>query len=131
MYRRVEAGIEEALCGLEQCLDDRKVVIMVEQIRPTSIEESTERTIALQMLGDWSAERHEGLIRKSLVVDNLLDLRAVLADEPLLKIEIDQHLASIPGRSVVEPAWWSSTLAALTSELSARIPAEPGMAVDS
>lgn len=104
---------------------------MVEQIRSTSTEESTERTIALQMLGDWSAERHEGLIRKSLVVDNLLDLRAVLADEPLLKIEIDQYLSTIPGRSVVEPAWWSATTAALTSELSARIPAEADLALDS
>ena len=104
---------------------------MVEQIRPTSIEESTERSTALQMLDVWSAERHEGLIRKSLVVDHLLDLRAELADEPLLKIEIDQYLASIPGRSVVEPAWWVETTAALTSELSARIPSEAGVSIDS
>ena len=94
---------------------------MVEQIRPASIEDAGERPVALAMLDEWAAERHEGLIRKSLVVDHLLDLRAELADEPLLKIEIDQYLASIPGRSVVEPAWWSETVAALRTELSARL----------
>jgi hypothetical protein len=104
---------------------------MVEQIRPASIEEAGARPMALAMLDEWAAERHEGLIRKSLVVDHLLDLRTELADEPLLKIEIDQHLASIPGRSVVEPAWWAETVASLRTELSARVFVDSGVALDS
>lgn len=90
---------------------------MVEQIGSAAVEETTQRFEALAMLDEWTAERHEGLIRKSLVVDHLLDLRKVLADQPLLVIEIDQYLSTIPGRSVVEPTWWLSTAAALKAEV--------------
>ena len=90
---------------------------MVEQFGPAAVEETTQRFEALAMLDEWTSERHEGLIRKSLVVDHLLDLRAVLADQPLLVIEIDQRLASVPGRSVVEPTWWRSVAAELKEEV--------------
>jgi len=104
---------------------------MVEQIRPASFEDSAEGHVALQMLDEWTAERHEGLIRKSLVVDRLLDLRTELAEEPLLKIEIDQYLAAVPGNSVVEQAWWRATTAALRNELAARVASGSEITADS
>jgi hypothetical protein len=104
---------------------------MVEQIRPASFEDTSEGHAAIQMLDEWTAERHEGLIRKSLVVDRLLDLRTELAEEPLLKIEIDQYLAAVPGNSVVEQAWWRATTAALRTELGARVASGAEVTADS
>jgi len=93
---------------------------MVDQTCSYSTDEARFDSARL-MLAGWAAEVPEGLIRKSLVVDRLLDLRAELGDEPLLKIEIDQQLASVPGQSVVEPAWWLNTVAALTEVINERV----------
>lgn len=131
MMISVEEGVGAALCNSEPHPSHRKVVIMVEQIRPASFEDSSEGHVALQMLDEWTAERHEGLIRKSLVVDRLLDLRTEFAEEPLLKIEIDQYLAAVPGNSVVEQAWWRATTTALRTELSARVASSAGVTADS
>ena len=86
---------------------------MIDQIGSTSFEGSPQGSVALAMLDEWASEVHDGLVRKSLIVDDLLDLRSELADEPLLLIEIDQFLSSIPGKTVVEPKWWAATLATL------------------
>ena len=102
---------------------------MIDQIGSTSVEGSPQGSVALAMLDEWAREVHDGLVRKSLIVDDLLDLRSELADEPLLLIEIDQFLSSIPGKTVVEPKWWAATLATLQEELAQRLPA--GAAVDS
>ncbi|MEZ5309456.1 MAG: hypothetical protein R2735_02455 [Microthrixaceae bacterium] len=83
---------------------------MVDQTYSISTDEARFDSARLMLTG-WAAEVPEGLIRKSLVVDRLLDLRAELSDEPLLIIEIDQFLASVPGQTVVEPAWWLATVA--------------------
>lgn len=93
---------------------------MVDQTCSHSVDEARYDAARL-MLAGWAAEVPEGLIRKSLVIDRLLDIRAELADEPLLKIEIDQYLASAPGQTVVEPAWWLTTVAALTEVLNERV----------
>lgn len=93
---------------------------MVDQTCSLSTDEARFDAARLMLTG-WAAEVPEGLIRKSLVVDRLLDLRAELADEPLLKIEIDQQLSSVPGQTVVEPAWWLNTVATLTEVLNARV----------
>ena len=103
---------------------------MIEQIGSAAVEETTQRFEALAMLDEWTSERHEGLIRKSLVVDHLLDLRKVLADQPLLVIEIDQYLSTVPGRFVVEPTWWLSAAAALKSAVASRA-GSPSAAVES
>jgi hypothetical protein len=100
---------------------------MIDQIGSTSVEGSTRGSAALLMVDEWALEVHDGLVRKSLIVDDLLDLRAELADEPLLLIEVDQFLSSIPGKSVVEPKWWAATLATLQEELSQRLPAGAGV----
>ncbi|CAB4537904.1 unannotated protein [freshwater metagenome] len=102
---------------------------MIDQIGSTSVEGPSRSSAALAMVDEWALEVHDGLVRKSLIVDDLLDLRAELADEPLLLIEVDQFLSSIPGKTVVEPKWWAATLATLRSELSQRLPA--GAVVDS
>lgn len=93
---------------------------MVDQTCSNSVDEARYDAARL-MLAGWAAEVPDGLIRRSLVIDRLLDLRAELADEPLLKIEIDQYLASTPGQTVVEPAWWLTTVAALTEVLNERV----------
>lgn len=93
---------------------------MVDQTCSHSVDEARYDAARL-MLAGWAAEVPEGLIRKSLVIDRLLDLRAELGDEPLLKIEIDQYLASTPGQTVVEPAWWLTTVAALTEVVNERV----------
>lgn len=93
---------------------------MVDQTCSHSVDEARFDSARL-MLAGWAAEVPEGLIRKSLVIDRLLDLRAELGDEPLLKIEIDQHLAAVPGQTVVEPAWWLTTVAGLTEVINQRV----------
>ncbi|GEM_PF-1162534 len=102
---------------------------MIDQIGFTSSEGARQGSEALAMLDQWAQEVDEGLVRKSLIIDDLLDLRAELADEPLLLIEVDQFLSTIPGKSLVEPKWWAATLATLHAELSQRLPS--GAAVDS
>lgn len=93
---------------------------MVDQTCSLSTDEARFDAARLMLTG-WAAEVPEGLIRKSLVIDRLLDLRAELGDEPLLKIEIDEQLSAVPGQTVVEPAWWLNTVAALTEVLNARV----------
>ena len=104
---------------------------MVDQTYSISTDEARFDSARLMLTG-WAAEVPEGLIRKSLVVDRLLDLRAKLSDEPLLIIEIDQFLASVPGQTVVEPAWWLATVASLTEDLNKRVDSlrNPELATD-
>lgn len=92
---------------------------MVDQTCSTSIDEARFDSARL-MLAAWAAEVPDGLIRKSLVIDRLLDLRAELGDEPLLKIEVDQLLATTPGNTVVEAAWWLSSVSTLTEAVTTR-----------
>ncbi|HTO01051.1 MAG TPA: hypothetical protein VL068_10280 [Microthrixaceae bacterium] len=92
---------------------------MVDQTCSTSIDEARFDSARL-MLAAWAAEVPDGLIRKSLVIDRFLDLRAELGDEPLLKIEVDQLLAKTPGNTVVEAAWWLSSVSTLTEAVTAR-----------
>jgi len=50
------------------------------------------------------------LVRKSTVVDGLLDLRADLHGDDELVAAIDQCLGEVPGSSVTPTVWWIGTL---------------------
>lgn len=53
----------------------------------------------------------------SRVVDALLDLRSLAADEPDLVETVDELMATIPGRTVTPNEWWIAQLDALELRL--------------
>lgn len=55
------------------------------------------------------------LLDRSRVVDTLLDLRLLAAGEPAVIEAIDALLGAVPGRSLVESAWYVDALSSLAS----------------
>ncbi len=50
------------------------------------------------------------LVDRGRVVDQLLDLRLEAHDQPRVTELVDEVLSNLPGRTVVEAAWWLETL---------------------
>lgn len=75
-----------------------------EETRTARSSAETDRILAL--IDTWLAERPAGLMRRSAVVDHLLDLRSEVEDDPELVAEVDQLLRDVPGHTVVESTWW-------------------------
>lgn len=50
------------------------------------------------------------LMDRGRVIDHLLDLRLAAGIDPALVAVLDQTLAEVPGKSVVELTWWRDTL---------------------
>ncbi|MXW41957.1 MAG: hypothetical protein F4138_07500 [Acidimicrobiia bacterium] len=53
------------------------------------------------------------LTSRSRVVDGLLDLRLAAAELPEVLIQVDEHLAALPGNTTVANGWWMEALADL------------------
>ena len=60
------------------------------------------------LIADWREQAPSGVISRSRVVDNLLDLRGSLPahDRHL----VDMVLAEVPGVTIVESQWWLGRL---------------------
>ena len=63
------------------------------------------------LLEQWQAERPTGLIAHRVVIDRLLDLRNLIPDER--RLLVDAVLVDLPGRSVVDSAWWNERVTEL------------------
>lgn len=55
------------------------------------------------------------VLDRSRVVDALLDLRLLAADEPAVQGAIDALLGAVPGRTLVEAAWYVDALSGLAA----------------
>mgnify|MGYP006950414351 CR=1 FL=1 len=53
------------------------------------------------------------LIDRGRVLDHLLDLRLAAGGQSAFVSLVDELLANIPGKTVVEGAWWNETLSRL------------------
>ena len=79
------------------------------------------RVAALDLVAHWREQAPTGVISRSRVVDQLLDLRSALPlrDRRL----VDRVLADVPGITLVESQWWTDRLDSLISELEPSLPA--------
>jgi hypothetical protein len=50
------------------------------------------------------------LIDRGRVIDHLLDLRLAAGVDPVLTKMVDEYLAAVPGKTVVELVWWRDVL---------------------
>ncbi len=68
---------------------------------------------ALRLLDELTVEGIGPVVPKTMVFDRLLDLRNLLADQPLLVAAIDDRLRSVPGATLSPAGWWLEELGAL------------------
>jgi hypothetical protein len=66
--------------------------------------------VLLNLITELQSVEHGQLIDRGRVIDHLLDLRLVAADDLMVTAAIDQLLANTPGKSTVETVWWQETL---------------------
>lgn len=66
-------------------------------------------------IGDLLEAVDGTLIDRSRVVDALLDLRLLANDEPDVQAAIDALLGAVPGRTLVETAWYVDALHGLAA----------------
>lgn len=88
-------------------------------IRPTdekggTMEGVTEIQIA-ELIAGLKSKIDGELIDRGRVTDHLLDVR-LSSDRPGLTALVDELLADLPGRSVVETSWWSDALDQLAAQ---------------
>ena len=78
---------------------------------PTSAgNDGTMVSVMIKLIEELKGEATGQLIDRGRVVDHLLDLRIASADEPPLLSLVDEVLAELPGKTVVETQWWQATL---------------------
>jgi hypothetical protein len=65
------------------------------------------QTELTRLLDNWSG----ALLSRSRITDDLLDLRAVLAEHPQAQIRVDHALANLPGQNVVTREWAAAMVA--------------------
>jgi hypothetical protein len=63
-------------------------------------------TQALVLLEGWADEQPNGLMRRSEVIDRLLDLRAAADGLTLVVTAIEDRLRDVPGVTVTTAEWW-------------------------
>ncbi len=68
------------------------------------------KLIAELQTADVTAATSGQLIDRGRVIDHLLDLRLEAGSEIALTTLLDEILADVPGKSVVELVWWRDTL---------------------
>lgn len=66
--------------------------------------------VIVNLIEEFKSSISGQLVDRGRVVDQLLDLRLVAHDQPHLTALLDEVLTGLPGRNVVEAAWWSETL---------------------
>jgi hypothetical protein len=71
---------------------------------------ATMECVIINLIEEFKSNIGGQLVDRGRVVDQLLDLRLAAHDQPQLTSFIDQLLGSLPGRTVVEAAWWAETL---------------------
>ena len=79
---------------------------------PAALIEITE--LVDRLLDDIDGE----LTSRSRVVDGLLDLRLAASELPEVVAQVDDCLASMPGKTTVANRWWMETLADLRTAAS-------------
>ena len=62
---------------------------------------STVRDELTRLLDQWSGE----LLSRSRLTDDLLDLRALVANQPAAQAQVDRALAAMPGKNLVPREW--------------------------
>lgn len=60
-----------------------------------------------RLLDDWTG----ALLSRSRVTDDLLDLRALVADHPAAQARVDRALATLPGQNLVAREWAAEVVA--------------------
>jgi hypothetical protein len=65
-------------------------------------------------IGELLGSVNGKLIDRARVVDALLDLRLLAMGEPIVVGAIDALLGNVPGRSLVEAAWYVDALSSLS-----------------
>lgn len=83
----------------------------------TALQTKSPLADAREMVEWWVSEPATGLIRRSLVIDRLLDLRSLVSSSPMLLAETAHLLTNTPGRSVVEAEWWNVAAAKLLATI--------------
>lgn len=78
--------------------------------------------VPTKLIEELKSEIDGQVIDRSRVVDHLLDLRLEAQADDEFTAALDEVLANVPGLSMVETDWWSSTLDTFAS-LAARLPA--------
>ena len=79
---------------------------------------------AIRLLDELTAERVDPVVSKTVVFDQLLDLRNLVAEHPPLVAAIDQSLRDVPGASLAPGAWWRDQLRSLRVLLDATLTPE-------
>ena len=74
------------------------------------MDQTTKPHPAIRLLDELTAERIAPIVPKPMVFDRLLDLRNMVADQPLLIAAIDQRLRDIPGATMTPGGWWQNEL---------------------
>ena len=67
------------------------------------------------LIREWIDETPTGVLSRNRVIDKLLDLRNVVP-EPDRGL-VDATLTSVPGLTLVESEWWTTTLSALSDAI--------------
>lgn len=70
-----------------------------------------------ELIAELKSKIDGELIDRGRVTDHLLDLR-LCSDRPGFTALVDELLADLPGRSVVETSWWSEALDRLAAQVS-------------
>lgn len=71
--------------------------------------------VVTNLIEDLRNEDNGQLIDKGKVIDRLLDLRLAAEGHVAIVAIIDARLSNVPGKSVVEVAWWQETLTELAA----------------
>lgn len=62
------------------------------------------------LVDEWMSESVTGVVSRSLVIDRLLDLRALVSSDQTLLREANVALSNIPGVNLVDASWWLETV---------------------
>jgi hypothetical protein len=65
---------------------------------------------ARALVDEWMTESVTGVVSRSLVIDRLLDLRALVSSNPTLLQDTNVALSNIPGVNLVDATWWLEAL---------------------
>ena len=86
-----------------------------QELRPTE---------ALQLIDGWVHDTSTDPLSRGRAIDNLLDLRGLLPQGSPLRIEVDRRLRRMPKARVVDPSWWTETVAHLHALIGKSLPTE-------
>lgn len=71
---------------------------------------ATMGAVIANLIEELKSEANGQLIDRGRVLDHLLDLRLAAGDQQAIVTMVDEILAALPGKNVVETEWWMGTL---------------------